>query len=270
MSEEGASEEYDAPAVLLKRVVLFPHMEAGVTVKDQRNLAAVRQAMEEHHLVVFVSHTSSDNLVGAVGTLVLVQKNSLTPRNEMQTLLRGLSRVRVEGIVQEQGYTRARFRKIEETDQVVKSEGSAWQRVHEQLEEFIKLIPGIPEEIITLLKHAENPGQLADLCAYSPEFTFEERLDLLQTVDPEERLEKVSKLFERQLEALKTTSQTSMIPDCETCSDLAEKAFEAEPNQFGEMISAFLNHVVQEHSGELLALLAEKYGPIFMMKRALR
>jgi hypothetical protein len=32
----------------------------------------------------------------------------------------------------------------------------------------------------------------------------------------------------------------------------------------------FLNHVVRDHTGELLSVLAEKYLPIFMNKRAMR
>src|SRR5712692_4019921 len=93
---------YEAPALLVKRVVVFPHMEIGVTVREPRDLAALRAAMEEHHLVVHVSTSDAENIVGAIGTLVLVEKNLLTPKNVMQTLLRGLSRVRIEGIVREE------------------------------------------------------------------------------------------------------------------------------------------------------------------------
>ncbi len=260
---------YEAPALLLRRVVVFPHMEMGVTVKEPRDLAALRAAMEEHHLVVHVSTSDAENLVGAVGTLVLVQKNLLTPKNAMQTLLRGLARVRIEGVVQTAECTRVRFRRIEDAE-LSRDESATKQKVLAQIDEFVKLIPGIPSEIITLLRNTESSGQLADLCAYSPEFTYEERLDLLGTVDPEERLQIVSRLFEKQLEALKGAVEADMIPECETCAELAEKAFESDSEEVGKVISMFLSHVVRDHTGELLALLAEKYGPIFMMKRALR
>ncbi len=61
------------------------------------------------------------------------------------------------------------------------------------------------------------------------------------------------------------------IPDCDICNDLADKAFEAQDqNRLGEIATAFLNHVISHHTAELMAVLAEKYGPIFMSKRALR
>ncbi len=269
VEEDELESVYEAPALLVRRVVIFPHMEMGVAVREARDLAALNAAMEEHHLVVHVSTVASEDLVGAVGTLVLVQKNLLTPKHVMQTLLRGLSRVRIEGVVEGAECTRIRFRKIEEVE-LTKGESAIEQKVLAQIDEFVKLIPGIPNEIIALLRNTESPGQLADLCAYSPEFTYEERLDLLGTLNPEERLQKVSKLFEKQLEALKGAMESDMIPECETCAELAEKAFDSDSEEVGRVISMFLSHVVRDHTGELLALIAEKYGPIFMMKRALR
>ncbi len=60
------------------------------------------------------------------------------------------------------------------------------------------------------------------------------------------------------------------IADCEMCSDLADRAFESGPAELNEIAVKFLTHVIQDHTDELLALLAEKYVPIFMAKRAMR
>jgi len=61
------------------------------------------------------------------------------------------------------------------------------------------------------------------------------------------------------------------VSECETCSDLADKAFEASrPSVVGEIASEFLAHMVHAHTSELMTLLAEKYVPIFMKKRSLR
>ncbi|MDA4128124.1 MAG: hypothetical protein OK422_01460 [Thaumarchaeota archaeon] len=60
------------------------------------------------------------------------------------------------------------------------------------------------------------------------------------------------------------------IPQCETCADIADRGFEARPNELNELATEFLNHTVQNHAEELLALLAEKYIPVFISKRAMR
>lgn len=61
------------------------------------------------------------------------------------------------------------------------------------------------------------------------------------------------------------------IPEGDVCADLADKAFETnQPAVIGEIATNFLQHVVHNHTIELIELLAEKYVPVFMAKRALR
>lgn len=58
---------------------------------------------------------------------------------------------------------------------------------------------------------------------------------------------------------------------CDTCAEIADRAFEeSAPRVYQEVAVSFLNHVVEKHSEELLALLAERYGPVFLAKRELR
>ena len=61
------------------------------------------------------------------------------------------------------------------------------------------------------------------------------------------------------------------ISECDTCIDLADQAFESGTEaEIGNIAVRFLEHVMNEHTGEVMNLLAEKYGPIFMTKRAMR
>jgi hypothetical protein len=61
------------------------------------------------------------------------------------------------------------------------------------------------------------------------------------------------------------------ISECGTCADFADQAFESGSEvEIGNVAVRFLEHVMNEHTGEVINLLAEKYGPIFMTKRALR
>ena len=57
---------------------------------------------------------------------------------------------------------------------------------------------------------------------------------------------------------------------CSTCADIADKAFESSTSNMQEVAAAFLEHVVNDHTNELMGLLAERYAPIFMAKREMR
>lgn len=54
------------------------------------------------------------------------------------------------------------------------------------------------------------------------------------------------------------------------CADIADRAFESRPGEIEKIAIEFLNHVMQAHTEEVLAVLAERYAPIFLAKRSLR
>ncbi len=263
------NDSYEAPALLTNDTVLFPEMEATVVVRDSKNVAATAQAFRERKLAVLIPNAGGDAAEGTIGTLVLLRTVAQTEAGGTQALSKGLWRVRVQRVVEESPYVRVRFTRAEGFEDAP-TETSLVKEVLGQIDEFVDLIPGIPEEIVALLKSIDSPGRLADTCAYSPLFTFDDRLDLLRTLDPEARLAKVHKLFERQLHDLKNAAKARAIPDCATCMDFADRAFEAGPTRGGTIAREFLDHVVQEHSDEVLALLAERYGPEFLRRRALK
>lgn len=239
-----------------------------ITARDQRNITALLQAAKERQLIVFVPPHDLRDVTGSIGTLVLVRKTA-QGEGGVSVSLKGLWRVRIEKVLEERAYARVRFSKAEEIDDVA-TKPKIIQVVLDQIDEFVKLIPGIPPEMIEALKSAETPGKLADLCAYSPAFSFEERLDLLNTMGAEGRLKKVNRLFERHLFALRELAKVKTIPECEICMELTDRVFESEPSRRGKMASEFLSHVVEKHAGELLGLLAERYGPAFMRKGAMK
>lgn len=266
---ESEAEQYDAPALLAADAVVFPEMEVMMTMGDSRNLAAAGQALKEHKLVVLVPAAGPDGVVGAIGTLAILRKDAPTGGARAQTIARGLWRVRVKQVIDEKLYFRVRFGRAGE-DEVSSGRSEAMNKVFAQIDEFVSLMPGLPDEIVSFLKSIETPGRLADMCAYSPFFTLSEKLELLRTLDPEERLAKVSGLLGRQLEDLKKVASVTPIEDCPTCMDLADRAFELGLNQSGEVAKEFLEHVLKEHPDELMVLLAARYGPAFLRRRALK
>ena len=266
------SRDFEVPAILSESLVLFPHMEIATVVKDSGSLSALREAMRGQQILAFIPASTSRMVPGTIGTLAIVKKSSEDKNSADQSLeLKGMWRIRVKKFTFSAEYPKVLFERAEEIASGNPKEASVLvKRVLDQIDEFVKLIPGIPTEIITLLKHTDSPGNLADICANSPEFTYEQRIELLKTLNEEERLEKVSKLFERQLAAIRKVANVDPISECDKCLELADRAFEADPSKRAEIAVSFLNHVVLEHTGELLSLLAEKYGPIFLNKRSLR
>ena len=273
VTPESAStnaETYEAPAILTDDAILFPEMEVSLSLRDPKSVAAANQAFREHSLVVMIPSAGTDGATGSIGTLVLIRRTAPAQGQGAQSVWKGLWRVRIDRVLSDDPYVRVRFSRAGEVEEVISGRSETMKVVFGQIDEFVRVIPGIPAEIVAFLKDVDTPGKLADLCAYSPFFSREERLDLLRTLNPEERLEKVHRLFEKQLQYLKRASKTASILECSTCIELADRALDLGAGGGAEVAREFLNHVVQEHPDELLALIAERYGPAFMRRRALK
>lgn len=55
------------------------------------------------------------------------------------------------------------------------------------------------------------------------------------------------------------------ILECDICTDLADQAFESTTEaEVGKIAAKFLEHVINYHAGEVVSLLTEEYGRIFM------
>ncbi len=267
---EGAElpgESQNVPVVFSRDIVLFPHMEVTLPITEKRSADAVLRALRENHLVAFVPSDFEGTSEG-IGTLSLLT-HSETTQGGVQVNLRGLWRVRVtnpRGLDSEQV---VRIERVEESEDAAEGP-NLMRRVQSQISELGEILPEIPPEILALLKNAKTPSELSDLCAMSPALSHDERVGLLRTLDPQERLKSVNRHLDTQLEVLRALAESKPIADCEVCTDLADRAFDADPTTRGQLIMEFLNHVVSSHTAELLGLLAEKYGPVFMKKRSLR
>jgi len=69
--------------------------------------------------------------------------------------------------------------------------------VKAQVEVLARTLPNLtPEQVewgLTFMQQIDQPGQLADFVTYSPTFTFAERIAILNTLDPLERLRLVQR-----------------------------------------------------------------------------
>ena len=72
--------------------------------------------------------------------------------------------------------------------------------VQGQIEQYVQSGAPVPPEAAVAARNISEPGLLADMVAYSPDMTTEQRQELLETLDVVERLRIVSTFLARQVE----------------------------------------------------------------------
>lgn len=137
-----------------------------------------------------------------VGVIAEIGQYISRPGGQDHIILQGIARGMVEDLIQDHPYVAARVRRVEEAPGDPTKTEAAMETVLEQVESYMAMLPNVPEEVLTMVRSVDEPGWLADLIAFSPEFTSDQRQMLLETLDPIERLRQLSILIQKRLNVL--------------------------------------------------------------------
>src|SRR6195952_3161678 len=161
----------------LDDTVVFPTMDVTLPVDvgdDDRVLLVPRH----------------EGVYASVGTIAKVSQHVRLPGGGHGAMLEGISRG-VAGAAHTDHAGRLRVEVEERVDDVpVDGRTRDLEREYRATIEEILELRGDDGRISAWLRAISEPGALADTTGYSPDLTFEQKLDILQTLDVTERLEK--------------------------------------------------------------------------------
>lgn len=136
------------------------------------------------------------------GVIAEVGQYITRPGGQNHVILNGVARGKVVDIIQDQPFVAARVdRGVEPVHDSTETE-AAMGAMLEQIESYIAMLPNVPEEVLEMVKAVDEPGWLADLIAFSPEFTSEQRQEMVETLDPLKRLHTLSVWIQRRLNVM--------------------------------------------------------------------
>ena len=198
----------DLPVLPVRDTVLFPHMGTPLFVGRERSVRAVEAALAEDGALVVMAQRDRDiqepgpDDLYDIGTEVTVSRVLRMPDGTTSILAQGRGRVKVLGYSQVEPYLRARIMPLFEV-QDENTEVEALRRaVLSMFEQAVELSPGLPEDAYVYALNVTDPGWLADLVASHLNLEVEQRQMVLETLNPQERLRKVSHLLAQELDVL--------------------------------------------------------------------
>ncbi|HEX3557537.1 MAG TPA: endopeptidase La [Thermoanaerobaculia bacterium] len=205
------------PVLPLKDTVVFPYIILPLSVGRDKSVLAVDRALSESRVIMLVAQRDAaiDNPGEAdlfeIGTAAVIMRMLKLPDGRIRILVQGLARARVEHISQVEPYLQAKIERIEEPEPVAPTmEIEALVRsVKESMDRAVTLGKGISAEVMVIAANLEDPGRLADLAASNLELKLAEAETILETIDPIERLRKVSDLLVREIQVLTMQQEIS-------------------------------------------------------------
>jgi ATP-dependent Lon protease len=210
---EGQGGERELPVVPLINTVLFPHMLTPLFVGRERSVAAVEEAMEGDRTILAVAQREQDtddvgpsDLFG-VGVEAHIQRVLKMPDGSTSIVVQGKRRMRVLGFGQERPLLRARVVPIYGEDEKTIAVEAMMRAVLSLFEKVVKLSRTLPDDSYIMAMNVDEPGWLADLIASTLPLDVPRRQEVLETLDPEERLRRLSIMLTQELDVLELESR---------------------------------------------------------------
>ncbi|MBC7265660.1 MAG: endopeptidase La [Coriobacteriia bacterium] len=215
MSEKD--EQRDIPEVLplipLRDLVLFPNLVVPLFVGRERSVNALEQAMRADHLVALATQREAETQepgpedIHRVGCVVNVLQELKLPDGTAKALVEGLKRIRIVEYLEMDPYVQVRVEPIEEVTEADLEAQALMRTLVADFERAAQLGKPIPQEVLMAAGAIEEPGRLADFVAFHLSLKTEEKQQILEAIDPKERLSIASEFLRKELEILELGSR---------------------------------------------------------------
>jgi len=197
------------PLVPLREIVIFPEMVAPLKVGREKSVAAIRTAVEAGGWLALVTQREAEQeeisdagQLHKMGTLAKVAQVVNLPDGTIRAVVQGQKRITVRSLDASGASLAVGVDIIEAPDAAGVEVEALMKSVQAQVETYVTSGAPVPPEAAVAAKNISDPGLLADMTAYTPDMTTEQRQELLEIVDVTERLKYVSAFLARQIEIL--------------------------------------------------------------------
>jgi ATP-dependent Lon protease len=198
------------PVLPLPETVVFPYMIAPLFVNRERSIKAVDQSLAENRMILLVTQKNPavDDPKPAdlhdFGTVSVIMRMLKLPDGRVRILVQGFSRAKVEYFDETQPYLVAKVRPRAEVEMAAESVQmeALIRNVKTAVEKAVALGKNLSQDLVAIITSINDPGRLADLVASNLDLKADRAQEILEQVDPTERLRQVHSLITKELEVL--------------------------------------------------------------------
>jgi len=196
------------PLMPVRDVVIFNEMLLPLFIGREKSVRAVEEAVEKEGFLFLatqkdpnIENPKADQIytVGTVGRILRILK---LPDGRVKALVQGLTKARIVKYVSKRSLYRVTIEIIpEEPLKEISIEVEALMRnVREHSEKMLAIRGELSGDVGAVLESIGDPGKLADLVASNLKLKIDESQDILELIEPVERLKKVNELLSREVE----------------------------------------------------------------------
>ena len=192
----------------IRDVVIFPHMMTPFVVGRETSVRALEEALAaDKKIFLATQHDASvdepkPNEIYPVGTVANIVQSVKLPDGNIKVLVEGMERGRVVTVSDEEGFFRAIVRTVSYRIEPNPQMEALVNRVTSLFEQYVKLSQTLNYETMIAAVRVDDPGKLSDTIAANLQLAIEEKQEILEIFDPQDRLQRVAEVLDIEIEKL--------------------------------------------------------------------
>jgi len=198
------------PLLPIRDIVVFPYMVLPLFVSREKSIKSLEEALTKDRLIFLVTQKKvteedpSPKDLYRMGTVAVVMKMLKLPDGKVKILVQGLSKASIKETLQTAPYLLVKVENIKDpfvTEITLETE-ALMRNVREQLERIVSYGKLLSPDLMFILESVDDPGRLADLVASNLDLTVEKAQEILEILDPVERLKTLNELLGKEVQVL--------------------------------------------------------------------
>jgi ATP-dependent Lon protease len=197
------------PVVPVRNLVVFPGEVAHVSIGRKVSIEAARLAVaQSRKLGILLQRDPTldvpapDDLY-SVGTMVSIVRFVTAPNGMHHLICQGERRFRAVDFIPDLPCLATRFEAIEQSQDDDAEVRARMNLLKERTAQISGLLPEVPVDFTATVVAMDNPGAVADLVAGFLDIDLEEKQRILETIDVLDRLDRLLRAAEEQLNVLR-------------------------------------------------------------------
>ena len=203
------------PLLPRRDIVLFPRLVSQIVVMRQSSLRVVEDTWASGRTVAVVTRRDprgeeiNQETLYPLGTEATIDRVLRMPDGSSTVWVEGLRRIQIKRVVPGDTYFQVEAIPLEDPTEKPLPTQALMRAVLALFEKCVKLSLKLAEDLYIAALNIEQPGWLADFIASALDLELGQRQEVLETLEPHRRLERVSILLAKELDVLELQSQIS-------------------------------------------------------------
>jgi ATP-dependent Lon protease len=196
------------PLLPLRELVIFPNMVIPLFVGREQSINALEEAISLKSYI-FIATQRDPGVekpkledVYSIGTIAKIVQIYKLPDDTLKILVEGLGRAKIKNTEKFKNFLKVKVEKIKiKNGKNLKIE-ALMRLTISRFEQYLELNNKLPSEMMLSIKNIEKSDKLADVIASNLILKVKEKQNLLETVNPLERLEKLIVILKKEINIL--------------------------------------------------------------------